>query len=376
MTGASAQVAPQSDLQVADAVRNHLFQNVHKDTNGNAIPGDLIARNIQRGRDHGIPGYAELRKVCNMKPLSGTTRPAEIESATWSRLMTTYKNEPDQIDGFTGGLAETAPSDGKVGPLFACILGTQFKRLRDGDRFFFTHGPGNKAQGLKSVTRNNILDRSLGAIFCDNLNPTLLKAKTLGKDVFRQHDSISNPELDCGAVNMKLNLAAIFAVELNDLPLVEDPTTPANQVRSPLHPEEYPHNIDEVTSIEVPAGSKIQLTFNTFDLEKDPFTEDCRFDFVEIKDGPRILERLCGKLTKRTFTSSGNKMTVRFHSDASLTSKGFSATWKRLNPNQPSLPQKPTPPYDNGYGSDGYGNDEDSDADDDSDEDDDDDKRY
>ena len=374
MIGASAQIAPESDLQVADALRNLLFTNVNSDTRGEPIPGDLASRNIQRGRDHGIPGYAKLREACGMKPLSGTSRPAEIDSTNWNKLMTTYKNDPTQIDGFTGGLAETAPLDGKVGPLFACIIGRQFKRLRDGDRFFFTHGPGNKAQGLKSVTRNNILARSLGAIFCDNLNPTLLKAKTLGKDVFRQHDSISNPELDCGAVNMKLNLAAIFAVELNDLPLVEDPTTPANQVRSPLHPEEYPHNIDEVTSIEVPAGSRIQLTFNTFDLEEDPFTEDCRFDFVEIKDGPRILERLCGKLAKRSFTSSGNKMTVRFHSDASLTSKGFSATWERLNPNQPSLPQKPTPPYDNGYGSDGYGNDEDNDEDEDSDEDDDDDK--
>ena len=91
-----------------------------------------------------------------MKPLSGTSRPAEIDSTNWAKLMTTYKNDPTQIDGFTGGFAETAPLDGKVGPLFACIIGTQFKRLRDGDRFFFTHGPGNNAQGLKSVTRNNI----------------------------------------------------------------------------------------------------------------------------------------------------------------------------------------------------------------------------
>ena len=332
MTGASAQVAPQSDLQVADAVRNHLFQNVHQDTNGNAIPGDLIARNIQRGRDHGIPGYAELRKVCNMKPLSGTTRPDEIDSATWTRLMTTYKDEPDQIDGFTGGLAETAPSDGKVGPLFSCIIGRQFKRLREGDRFFFTHGPGNKAQGLKPEAKKNILDRTLGGVLCDNIEDGFIAKRTIGKDVFRQQDS-NNDRLECSS-EAKLDLDAIFTEAVATLIPAEDPATPANQVVSPRHPKEYPDNIDEVTTIQGDAGSKIQLTFNTFDVEEDPFTENCRFDFVEIKEGSKILGRLCGKMAgsnfQKTFTSTSNEMTVRFHSDTSLTAAGFSATWKQI----------------------------------------------
>ena len=40
--------------------------------------------------------------------------PVEINPKIWRKLMRTYKNDPSQIDGFTAGLAETAPADGMV----------------------------------------------------------------------------------------------------------------------------------------------------------------------------------------------------------------------------------------------------------------------
>ena len=45
--------------------------------------------------------------------------PVEINAKIWRRLMRTYKNDPSQIDGFTAGLAETAPDDGMVS--FQCF---------------------------------------------------------------------------------------------------------------------------------------------------------------------------------------------------------------------------------------------------------------
>ena len=45
-------------------VKNHLFENPHDGGTGL----DLVSLNIQRGRDHGIPGYVEYRKICQVGP--------------------------------------------------------------------------------------------------------------------------------------------------------------------------------------------------------------------------------------------------------------------------------------------------------------------
>ena len=108
--GLANQTAPELDLLISDAIRNTLFENA----DANSRPGDLVARNIQRGRDHGIPGYAKLRGACGMADIVGREAPAEINAADWGKLMKTYNNNPSLIDPFTAGLAETAPADGMV----------------------------------------------------------------------------------------------------------------------------------------------------------------------------------------------------------------------------------------------------------------------
>ena len=166
MHKAIEQPSAAGDMLVGEALREKLF-NASSAKFGDPIKEDLVARNIQRAREHGIPSYGHLRRACGMKPLHNNERPDEINHEKWNAIMKVYHSAAD-IDPFTGGLAETSPNDGIVGPLFACIIGKQFQKLRDGDRYFFTHSRGPYSRGLGGNIKNSILKRSFGDILCDN----------------------------------------------------------------------------------------------------------------------------------------------------------------------------------------------------------------
>ena len=209
MTEATKQRCPAADIFVGDAVRNNLFGN------RDSPDEDLISRNIQRGRDHGIPSYGVLRKACGLAVLTG--RPAEIGDSTWKALMLVYQNNPANIDAYTGGLAETPPPDGLVGPLFSCIIKRQFQALRDGDRYFFTHPAGgtDKTRGLLPEAKKNILGRTFGGVMCDNINTTAVIS--IQKSVFKLPDTGGNAAKPCQA--KKLDFGVISKEILKSDPI-------------------------------------------------------------------------------------------------------------------------------------------------------------
>ena len=117
------------DRFVTEDATNFLFREI-----GHDFGSDLVARNIQRGRDHGLPGYNSWRKFCGLSSISSMARgPEEIPSRQWEVLRSLY-SAPNKIDLFTGGLAETPVGDGLTGPTFNCIKAKQFASLKDGDR--------------------------------------------------------------------------------------------------------------------------------------------------------------------------------------------------------------------------------------------------
>ena len=242
-----------------------------------------------------------------------------------------------------------------MGPLFACIIKRQFEKLRDGDRFFFSHrrsrlpsSPQAFSQGLQPIAKGNIQGRSLGAVICDNLDDDVFESsdfhRTIGREVFRTPDSATNPRLDCRKLkpgNGTLDLSQIFddAVSKPDglssileKDVVEE-VSEERSIQSINYPLNYLDNIDEEDKLEVNEGFVVELTFEFFQLEKDNSTSgQCRFDYVEILESNGKGVKLCGDDVRsgQKFHSEGKEMTVRFHSDESITKKGFKATWKEV----------------------------------------------
>lgn len=108
-------------------VTDHLFQKNHRREN---FGQDLLALNIQRGRDHGIPGYNAYRKACGLRELSNwNQRPTEIEKEYWDKLKSVYSHV-DDIDLYVGGVGEKSVRGGVVGPTFACLISDQVKNSR------------------------------------------------------------------------------------------------------------------------------------------------------------------------------------------------------------------------------------------------------
>ena len=133
LRGISTQIAQEIDLALVDEIRNLLF----------GPPGssgrDLAALNIQRGRDHGLPRYNMVRMAYGLPRASGF---ADVSSdpQVQAALALAY-GEVDEIDLWTGGLAEDHVPGAMVGETFHRILADQFRRLRDGDRFWFENDP-------------------------------------------------------------------------------------------------------------------------------------------------------------------------------------------------------------------------------------------
>ena len=103
-------------------------------------------------------------------PTNWDDKPAEISQKNWNNMRSVYTNVTD-IDAFTGSVSEKSVAGGIVGPTIACILGTQFKNLKEGDRFFFSHPSdgSNNEKGLSATLRTLVRNRRLSDVFCNNI---------------------------------------------------------------------------------------------------------------------------------------------------------------------------------------------------------------
>ena len=166
LRGLCSQTAQDIDLKIVGDIRNFLF----------GPPGsggfDLGALNIQRGRDHGLANYNQVRIDYGLPPLHHFNE--VCADRTTQELLSTIYSSINDIDLWIGGLAEDHNPGALVGPTFGSIIKDQFERLRDGDRFWYeSHLPPLLIRCVKH--------RTLSRIIADN---TLIEPHQIQHNVF------------------------------------------------------------------------------------------------------------------------------------------------------------------------------------------------
>lgn len=129
------------DTRIVESVRSFLFRT--PGGRANRI-GDLGAFNILRGRDHGLPDYNVCRKHFGL-----SSKDSFEEITTDSDLAPSLEllyGDVNSVDPWIGGLAEDHEEGGNMGEFIRTILVDQFKRLRDGDRFWYQHDKNLKKE--------------------------------------------------------------------------------------------------------------------------------------------------------------------------------------------------------------------------------------
>nr|KAG5698925.1 hypothetical protein BaRGS_024846 [Batillaria attramentaria] len=115
----------------------------------------------ERGRDHGLPPYNDFREFCGLRRIETFFDPAMGIS---QKALAAVYSHPDDIDLFSGGMAEPPAYGGLVGETFNCLMRKVFYNLKYGDRFFY------ETKGEKASFADDELDEirkvTLAQILC------------------------------------------------------------------------------------------------------------------------------------------------------------------------------------------------------------------
>ncbi|XP_063809377.1 myeloperoxidase-like [Pseudophryne corroboree] len=173
---------------VVDELRERLFKLVKR------IGLDLASLNIQRGREHGLPGYNSWRRFCGLSAPRNVEELATVlnNKKLAEKLISLY-GTPENIDVWVGGVSEPLVPNGRTGKLLSCLIGNQFRRARNGDRFYY-----ESTTVLSPAQRSSIDKVNMASIICSNTN-----IKQVPRNVFMGNkypydfvNCISIPSLD------------------------------------------------------------------------------------------------------------------------------------------------------------------------------------
>jgi hypothetical protein len=149
------------DIFYVEALRNFLFG-----TGPNGfVTVDLFARNIERGRDHGLISYNDAREFFGL-PRKNSFEEISTNQKHVDALRNAY-DTVDDIEAYSGSLAEDYLPGAFVGELIAVSITEQYLRIRDGDRFYYENQEvsgftDDEVRIIQSTRFADILTRNTG----------------------------------------------------------------------------------------------------------------------------------------------------------------------------------------------------------------------
>ncbi|AWN40007.1 peroxidase family protein [Methylobacterium durans] len=140
------------DARIVTDLRNFLFDP--------PVGQDLASINIQRGRDLGLGTLNETRESLGLAPHESFSDITD-DAATVAALKEAF-GTVDAVDLWTGGLAEKQAPGSFIGETFSTIVGSQFERLRDGDRLWYENDRFDRAtlDGIRDTSLSDIILRN------------------------------------------------------------------------------------------------------------------------------------------------------------------------------------------------------------------------
>lgn len=148
----------EATFPVSDVTAHHVY-----DTDGD-FGLDLVAINVQRGRDHGLRPYTDyVAHLQNINIAQFDDLHSIMNNEAVEALKKLYKNVAD-IDLYVGGYLEQ-PRHGLLSVTMAEIVAKQFQLLIEADRFFVTH-----ENNFTQSQLGEILKSSLAEILCLTTN--------------------------------------------------------------------------------------------------------------------------------------------------------------------------------------------------------------